>query len=239
LTKEEVEQIDELSKKTLGSYINKAVRSQADREHNIASVAYGAQPEKKADQVRNAREMKADQRVIKKRDRGVKKAVKRLTREEYENLDELEFTVEDVENFMQTEEFEQLDELKKSTLASYVKKASHDVAHKGALTRQHANDSEAARKDSRYNDARKSMEKADKTFAKSWKRRENMGKAVDRLAKEEVEQIEERSLTTAEKAALEKNVKGMKKNIAGFKERYGKDAKSVMYATATKQAKGE
>jgi hypothetical protein len=38
---------------------------------------------------------------------------------------------------------------------------------------------------------------------------------------------------------MEKNVKGMKKNIAGFKERYGKDAKSVMYAAATKQAKGE
>jgi hypothetical protein len=198
------------------------------------------------------------------------------------------------------ESVEQIDELKKSTLASYVKKASHDVAHKGAMTRQHANDSEAARKDSRYNDARKSMEKADKTFAKSWKRREGMGKAVDRLAKEEVEQvaeakfdamkhidkknqtpaiktaakdvkrssyadraalmkaggvkddrgprgvtqeevehIEERSLSTGEKAAMEKNVKGMKKNIAGFKERYGKDAKSVMYATATKQAKGE
>ena len=34
----------------------------------------------------------------------------------------------------------------------------------------------------------------------------------------------------------EEIVKGMKKGLAGFKERYGKDAKSVMYATATKQA---
>jgi hypothetical protein len=31
----------------------------------------------------------------------------------------------------------------------------------------------------------------------------------------------------------------MKKGLSGFKERYGKDAKSVMYATATKNAKGE
>jgi len=137
------------------------------------------------------------------------------------------------------EEVEQLDELKKSTLASYVKKASHDVAHKGALTRQFANDSAAAKKDSDYFGAKKADDKSNKMFAKSWKRRENMGKAVDRLAKEEVEHIEERSLSTGEKAAMEKNVKGMKKNIAGFKERYGKDAKSVMYATATKQAKGE
>lgn len=134
------------------------------------------------------------------------------------------------------EDVEQIDELKKSTLGSYIKKASHDVAHKGAMTRQHANDSEAAKKASNYSDARKSMEKADKTFAKSWKRREGMAKATDRLTKEEVE-INERSLTSGEKTEMEKNVKGMKKNLAGFKERYGSRAKEVMYATATKIAK--
>jgi hypothetical protein len=53
---------------------------------------------------------------------------------------------------------------------------------------------------------------------------------------EEVE-LEERELTDAEMKEREKNVKGMKKGVEGFKERYGKDAKSVMYATATKQAK--
>jgi len=57
--------------------------------------------------------------------------------------------------------------------------------------------------------------------------------------KEEVEQIDERHLTSAESEKMEKNVKSMKKGLSGFKERYGKDAKSVMYATATKQAKGE
>jgi hypothetical protein len=256
------------------------------------------------------------------------------------------------------ESVEQIDELKKSTLASYVKKASHDVAARGAATRQFANDSRAASKNQEYDVAKKSMDKADKTFAKGYSRRMGMAKAVDRLAKEEVEQLDEamlashiggssmivhhdladhkerhkkvlslhknltklgystkskehlniahhektkdtvhgskydnkdvtythpskphktmqywtdhadrqgkrnhvvqvfnqrakkanlpesvgldeRSLSTGEKAAMEKNVKGMKKNIAGFKERYGKDAKSVMYATATKQAKGE
>jgi len=53
---------------------------------------------------------------------------------------------------------------------------------------------------------------------------------------EEVE-LEERELTDAEMKEREKNVKGMKKGVEGFKERYGKDAKSVMYATATKMAK--
>ena len=35
----------------------------------------------------------------------------------------------------------------------------------------------------------------------------------------------------------EKIVKGMKKDKKGFKQRYGDDAESVMYATATKLAK--
>jgi hypothetical protein len=55
--------------------------------------------------------------------------------------------------------------------------------------------------------------------------------------KEEAEQMDERHLTDAETSTKEHNVKSMKKNLSGFKERYGKDAKSVMYATATKQAK--
>jgi len=53
----------------------------------------------------------------------------------------------------------------------------------------------------------------------------------------QVETIEERTLTASETAKKEEIVKSMKKGLSGFKERYGKDAKSVMYATATKQAK--
>jgi hypothetical protein len=51
--------------------------------------------------------------------------------------------------------------------------------------------------------------------------------------------LDERSLSEPEMKKKEEIVKSMKKGISGFKERYGKDAKSVMYATATKQAKGE
>ena len=45
-----------------------------------------------------------------------------------------------------------------------------------------------------------------------------------------------RSMTKGEMNKREKIVKGMKKDKAGFKKRYGKDADAVMYATATKQA---
>jgi hypothetical protein len=55
----------------------------------------------------------------------------------------------------------------------------------------------------------------------------------------EIELAQERTLTEPETKKKEEIVKSMKKGLSGFKERYGKDAKSVMYATATKNAKGE
>jgi hypothetical protein len=57
------------------------------------------------------------------------------------------------------------------------------------------------------------------------------------VTQEEVEELDERELSKGETAEKERIVKGMKKSLAGFKARYGKDAKSVMYATATKAAK--
>jgi nicotinic acid mononucleotide adenylyltransferase len=51
--------------------------------------------------------------------------------------------------------------------------------------------------------------------------------------------VTEAKMSDADMAERERIVKGMKKNIASFKSRYGKDAKSVMYATATKQAMKE
>ncbi len=53
------------------------------------------------------------------------------------------------------------------------------------------------------------------------------------------EQVQERTLSSGEKEEKERIVKGMKKSKSGFEKRYGDDAKSVMYATATKLAKEE
>ena len=61
---------------------------------------------------------------------------------------------------------------------------------------------------------------------------------VKKTKKEEFE-IAERSLTTGEEKDKEKYVKGMKKSVKDFKDRYGDEYKSVMYATATKMAKEE
>ena len=51
--------------------------------------------------------------------------------------------------------------------------------------------------------------------------------------------INERKLSKPETKEKERIVKGMKKSKGDFKERYGKDAEAVMYATATKNAKKE
>ena len=108
------------------------------------------------------------------------------------------------------EDVEQLDELSKDTLSSYLQKRGQPGSNpKGKPLN-------------------KSMYQAVTKYAK-------------KVAKEEVEieedQLDERSLTPGEKKEMEKNVKGMKKKLSGFKDRYGERAKEVMYATATKMAK--
>ena len=46
-------------------------------------------------------------------------------------------------------------------------------------------------------------------------------------------------MTKKDEEEREDIVKGMKKNFSGFRKRYGKKAKDVMYATATKMAMKE
>jgi hypothetical protein len=61
---------------------------------------------------------------------------------------------------------------------------------------------------------------------------------LEQIIKEEFEKLKkEKKLSEPEKKEKEKVVKGMKKNKKDFKKRYGDDAESVMYATATKIAK--
>jgi hypothetical protein len=89
------------------------------------------------------------------------------------------------------EEADQIDELSKQTLGSYIKKSSHDVATKGALVRHFATKSKDEKSKDNFMQARKDDETANKIFNKSWKRRQGMAKAVDRMTKEEVEQMAE------------------------------------------------
>jgi hypothetical protein len=56
---------------------------------------------------------------------------------------------------------------------------------------------------------------------------------------EDKKEMKEAKMSDSDMAKRERIVKGMKKNLSGFKARYGDRAKEVMYATATKQAMKE
>lgn len=83
---------------------------------------------------------------------------------------------------------ERLDEVSKKTLASYIKKASHDVATKSAATGRYADranrvSDEMKKGDySNYKQGKKDDAFAEKMFKKSWKRRKGIEKAVDKMA---------------------------------------------------------
>lgn len=83
------------------------------------------------------------------------------------------------------EDIEQLDEISKKTLGSYIKKATDDIATKAAGTSRYAERSHVAKEKQDYESARKNMNISDKLFDKNWKRKQNVAKAVDKLTKED------------------------------------------------------
>lgn len=165
MSNEEVEQIDEVSKETLVSYVRKAVPSAI--KNSASAKAYGDLTKITRDKSAD-KKAKEDFHTAANRQRGINLAVKKLANEEVE-----------------------LDEVSKATLSSYIKKASHDVATKSAATGRHgerANKEADHRKKtgdmSNYRQGRDDDAKADKFFKQSWKRREGIAKAADKLAKD-------------------------------------------------------
>jgi hypothetical protein len=188
---EEVE-LDELSKKTLGSYVKGASHDIATK--SAATGRYAERANKASDDMKKTgdyslhmKKRKDDETADKmfnkswKRRLGVAKAVDKLTKEEQE-----------------------LDELSKKTLGSYVKGASHDIATKSAATARYAERANKARKTGDYSQY-KDDETADKMFNKSWKRRLGVAKAVDKLTKEEVELDEAKMEAAVEKTQADIN----------------------------------
>jgi hypothetical protein len=203
LAKEEVEELDELSKKTLGSYVKKASRNLAGREYKR-----GAEKDASTSNLQKSY----------KRDMGIAKAVDKLTKEEVEQIDELsKKTLRAVGGKMlrkglsddpkaakhlkyanmasaklypnqyknsplkakvpATESVENLDELKKSTLGSYVKRAAGSMAGKTAVAAAQASSS---------------MKKSSPDITRGIvNRMKGITRATDKLAKEEVDQIDE------------------------------------------------
>lgn len=224
VTQEEVEELDELSKSTLGSYAKKASLDSVMRMGKAATDGDHKEAEKAG-----------------KRYGNVVKAVDRLTKEE-----------------VQIDEAKSNYELYHPQYSGAIHHALAHHASKAGLSVHdddyHHHVSIGPRKPAEGASVSHSLPATDEKGGKHMIHMQiynrggdkkpyelntyssKIAKTSGRTMKEDTE-LDERTLSPAEKDALEVNVKSMKKNLAGFKARYGKDAKSVMYATATKQAK--
>lgn len=123
----------------------------------------------------------------------------------YESIED--FTLEEIEEFMQTEEYAQLDELSKTTLGKYIRKAAADVGHRSVAASQSAHHALDAReraknpklafaKSGNLTIAKMHANKMDTHISKTVSRKEGIAKAVSRLTKEDIEQIDELSKST-------------------------------------------
>ena len=196
LSKEEVEQIDELSKATLGSYTKKAARSTAGLAANAAARA-----------ALHGKASEYDKRTLRNRLTGISKATDRMTKEEAEQIDELSkdtvqkykkaavkdfYDADDVDDGRRVgqrykgikmanrklakEEAEELEELSHDTLRRYRMKSKSIADNEGPLNYREKGRELAGRKT--YGGRMAGIEKAKV------------------MAKEEAEQIDELSIDT-------------------------------------------
>ena len=105
--------------------------------------------------------------------------MKSLTKEDLD-----QFTLEEIEEFMTTESYEQLDEISKETLASYIPKAAKSSRIHGMISTDYKNSSQR-KKNPGLKNALDSL--SQKYKSKAWSREKSIAKAVGKLTKEDVE----------------------------------------------------
>lgn len=179
LTKESAEQLDELSKKTLRSYIKKATQRRRDHD-NVAGVFISGAEDALAKgdkKLANKQLDRADHHSRKARLRkiGINRASKKLAKEG---------TEQNYEGSNMNNKPEQLDELSKKTLGRYIKKATID-----ALSR-----AESGTHSLRDYDSTRDMKHIDRHIRDGRmrvKRQKGINRAVDRLTKESAESLDE------------------------------------------------
>lgn len=158
LTREEVE-LDEIS----NDLANRADRMRTNRQH----AAYDTSQEAgEKSSIKAAATHKLVTNTI-ARNQAIT-ANKSQIKTVKESFDIEDYSVEELEDFMMSEEFEQLDELSKKTLGSYVKKATTNAIISG--------------------EALGKGEKWSKSGQIASKREKGIGKAVDKLTKEDLDE---------------------------------------------------
>lgn len=142
-TNEEVEQIDELKKDTMGSYIKKATSDVANK-----AVRYSADAAKVSAIVHHQRtdadydKLRAGERGMAKRSKGIDLAVKKLTKEDVEQIDESSLDNCDIHKCMRlhTENHKNGNEHVLKAIEKHVKQKYGAEAHKKMVdnTKEHA-----------------------------------------------------------------------------------------------------
>ena len=160
IAKEEVEELDELKKSTLGSYVKKAADS-------LGRHAYKAGDVRDKDSFKN--HMKSLQRQI-----GISTATDKLTKEEVEPLAEL--SKEKLKGY-----------IKAAAGVEPVADRTQSLPTLAAATGRYSERSQMHKNKGDYSAAKLNSMVADKMVDKSQKRRKGIALAADKLAKEEVE----------------------------------------------------
>ena len=284
MRKEEVEELDELSKSTLGSYVNKASDSAAKNAAGSVGMANTSlrakNPRVKAAAEKYSNE---DEATKQKRLSGIGKAVKKLTKEAAEQIEEYtsvggkyvhrQKEVKDAEAGVT--DWDKEEKMAKDADKPAAKKRAYGAhQNRRTNTKLYKEMIESLKtggikslfktieegkieEEASQEEFTKEMEDQKAKFDGKKKTADVAKPAVQAVQNEathteiqvidmtdgsqkpviNIVDLEEKSLTEPEMKKKEEVVKSMKKGIAGFKERYGDRAKSVMYATATNVAK--
>jgi hypothetical protein len=284
--KEDVEQINELKKSTLGSYVKKASQDAVNKASDAAAEAeYGTM--KKSDEY----EKKSEKRLA-----GVSKAATKLAKEEVE-LQEMEDMIDALILEYESKggvykhkgsygyggkglEHGETDYKKENDLAKTLSKPTRNKygARQNYVRSTRVNESftdllekyteggvkslnetfytlqEEADNEQFHSEVETAKKKAEgkvpqpevakgavKAVAVTKEETHKQVSVIDmtdpnNITKSTID-LDERQMSEPEMKERERIVKGMKKGLAGFKQRYGERAKSVMYATAAKIAK--
>lgn len=229
MSKEILQMISELKRSTLSSYVKKAEKDKSSQEklsakkddeqnrlYDRAAVAQEkrrsqAQSGKGSGRIQSDQEVKlrgkasraySDKLIAdikaKRRAKGIEKATSRLTAEDLETMSDDDFD-------SLVENFEQLDELSRKTLAMYVAHAASDARNKTASAAYQGNEAKYHKSVGNSQVAKDIEKSAKATDNKASKRMSGVFSAAARLAtnskvtKEETEQIEELSKSTLSK----------------------------------------
>jgi hypothetical protein len=235
MSKEEVEQIDELSKDTLKSYAGKVIdktrtmpQGEKKQKHLVGLV-------KSMDKMKKE-ETEIDEAMFP----GTKEYEKKFGESPQQKLKKKGDTVPTSQGDMtKTDKGVQHSRRFSEMIDSYQEQGLKYISE--LSVEEQASQEEYEKEVNKAKNKSVGKEKADvaKAYVQAVKNEEYEIIDANEINGVRFATIEERSLTEPEMKKKEEMVKGMKKGMSGFKQRYGDRAKEVMYATATARAKGE